>query len=158
MSVDVVLSAGAGEIVDEAYGELHPGLHPHYLALGEDFTRTALQELFALTVEGVRAREAVRVVAHAERIAEERYHAGFDLAEVQAAFNALEQAMWRRVVAAEEPAELLASVAVLSSVLGAGKDALARVYVHLAAHRHAPHVDVAALYGGTESTATAAAS
>ena len=76
---------------------------------------------------------------------------------MQAAFNALEQAMWRRLLAAEDPAALLASVGVLSSVLGAGKDALARVYVHLASYRHAPHVDVQALYGGTDGATAARA-
>jgi len=157
MSVDVVLSAASAEIVDEAYGELHPAAHPHYHALGEAVTRGYLTQLCDLVVQGVAAREAVHMVAHAERIAEERFHAGFDLAEVQAAFNALEQAMWRRVVAVEEPAEILVSVGVLSSILGAGKDALARVYVHLASYRHAPHVDVAALYGGTDGATTARA-
>jgi hypothetical protein len=155
MSVDVVLSVAADEIVDEAYGELHPSVHPHYHAMGEAETRQYLTRLFALVVQGVEAREAVHMVQHAEEIAEERFHAGFDLAEVQAAFNALEQAMWRRVVAVEDPSELLASVGVLSSILGAGKDALARVYVNLASYRHAPHVDVEALYGGTEGVTTA---
>ena len=156
MSVDVVLSGAADEIVDEAYGELHPAAHPHYHALGEALTRGYLVELFDLVVQGVAAREAVHMVQHAERIAEERFHAGFDLSEVQAAFNALEQAMWRRVAAVEEPRELLASVGVLASILGAGKDALARVYVHLASYRHVAHLDVEALYGGTEGAATAA--
>jgi len=157
MSVDVVLAAAAEDIVQEAYGELHPASHPHYHALGERLTRQYLADLFSLTVQGVAAREAVHMVQHAERIAEERYHSGFDLAEVQAAFNALEQAMWRRLLAAEDPAALLASVGVLSSVLGAGKDALARVYVHLASYRHAPHVDVQALYGGTDGATAARA-
>jgi hypothetical protein len=155
MSVDVVLSGAAMEIVDEAYGELHPSVHPHYHALGEVGTRKALNELFTLVVQGVQAREAVHMVQHAELIAQERYHAGFDLAEVQAAFNALEQAMWRRVVAVEGNGEILASVGVLSSILGAGKDALARVYVHLASYRHAPHVDVQALYDGTDGVTAA---
>jgi hypothetical protein len=151
MSVDVVLAGSAGEILDEAYGELHPSVHPSYQALGEETTRRYLEELFTLVVEGVSAREAVHLVQHAELIAGERFHAGFDLAEVQAAFNALEQAMWRRVATGEDPFELLASVGVLSAVLGAGKDALARSWVHLASARHAPHLDVQALYNGTES-------
>jgi hypothetical protein len=155
MSVDVVLRCSADEIVEEAYGELHPSVHPHYHALGESPTRSYLAELCGVVVRGVADREAVHMVEHAERIAEERYHAGFDLSEVQAAFNAVEQAMWRRVTTAEEPGEMLASVGVLSSVLGAGKDALARVYVLLASQRHAPHVDVAALYAGTDGATTA---
>jgi hypothetical protein len=149
MSVDAVLAGAAEEILDEAYGELHPWVHPHYQALGEVLTRRYLAELFTLVVTAVAAREAVPVVQHAQRIAAERFHAGFDLAEVQAAFNALEQAMWRRIAADAEPARL-ASVGVLSAVLGAGKDALACSWVALASARHARHLDVEALYGGTE--------
>jgi hypothetical protein len=155
MSVDVVLTNAATEIVDQALNELHPQAHPHYAALGEKVVRQYLTELFGLVVDGVTHREAVHLVQHAEQIAEERFHAGFDLGEVQAAFNALEQAMWRQIIAAEDGAELLTSVGMLSSILGAGKDALARVYVNLASYRHAPHVDVAALYGGTEGATVA---
>ena len=154
MSVDVVLTNSATEIVDEALNELHPQAYPHYSALGETVVRQYLTDLFDLVVQGVTNREAVHLVQHAEKIAEDRFHAGFDLGEVQASFNALEQAMWRRIVAVEDGAELLTSVGMLSSILGAGKDALARVYVHLASYRHAPHVDVAALYGGTEGATT----
>jgi hypothetical protein len=154
MSVDAVLAGAGDEIVDEAYAELHPSIHPNYHALGEALTRKYLTELFDQVLNGVVNREAVHLVHHAEEIAEDRFHAGFDLAEVQAAFNALEQAMWRRVVQLENSSELLVSVALLSSILGAGKDALARVYVHLASHRHAPHVNVEALYGGTEGLTT----
>jgi hypothetical protein len=156
MSVEVVLGQAADEIVDEAYGELHPSVHPHYRALGEAVTRGYLTELFTLVLDAVRHREAVHLVQHAEEIAEDRFHAGFDLSEVQAAFNAIEQAMWRRIVAVEhDTTELLASVGMLSSILGAGKDAVARIYVNLASARHAPHVDVQALYGGTEGATTA---
>ncbi|HEY6794848.1 MAG TPA: hypothetical protein VI248_09205 [Kineosporiaceae bacterium] len=155
MSVDVVLAGAVEEILDEAYGELHPSVHPHYVALGEALTRRCLAELFMLVVQGVAAREAVHMVQHAERIAAERFHAGFELAEVQASFNALEQAMWRRLASAEDPAQLVASVGVLSAVLGAGKDALARSWVSLASARHVRHLDVGALYEGTERAANA---
>ena len=154
MSVDVVLHDAASEIVDEAYEALHPQAHPHYAALGERLTREYLSDLFHQVVSGVVNREAVHLVQHAEQIAEERFLAGFDLAEVQAVFNALEQAMWRRIAAAEQGPELLASVGRLSAILGAGKDALARAYVRLASCRHAPHLDVQALYGGTEGATT----
>jgi hypothetical protein len=155
MSVDAVLGGAADQIVDEAYAELHPSIHPSYHALGEVLTRQYLTELCDLVISGVAHREAVHVVQHAEKIAEARFHDGFDLSEVQAAFNAVEQAMWRRVVRLEHSSELLTSVGLLSSVLGAGKDALARVYVRLASSRHAPHVNVAALYEGTEGVTTA---
>ena len=155
MSVDAVLAGAGDEIVDEAYAELHPTIHPHYHALGEVLTRKYLTALFDQVANGVANREAVHLVHHAEEIAEERFLAGFDLAEVQASFNAIEQAIWRRITQLENTNELLVSVGLLSSILGAGKDALARVYVQMASHRHAPHLDVAALYGGTEGATTA---
>ena len=154
MSVNAVLTGAASQIVNEAYAQLHPSIHPNYHALGEEVTRGYLIELFDLVVGGVEHREAVHLVQHAELIAEQRFHAGFDLAEVQAAFNALEQAMWRRILQLETSSELLNSVGLLSSVVGAGKDALARVYVNLASARHVPHLNVAALYQGTDGATT----
>jgi hypothetical protein len=154
MSVKAVLAGAADQIVDEAYTQLHPSIHPHYHALGEEVTRGYLTELFNLVLGGVERREAVHLVQHAELIAEQRFHSGFDLAEVQAAFNALEQAMWRQIVQLETSTDLLASVGLLSSVVGAGKDALARTYVNLASYRHAPHLNVAALYQGTDGATT----
>ena len=68
---------------------------------------------------------------------------------MQTAFNALEQTMWRRVVAAVPPDKVANCVGLLSSVLGAGKDAAARTYVRLAAHHHAPAMNVSALAEGT---------
>jgi hypothetical protein len=39
----------------------------------------------------------------------------------------------------------------MSTVLGAGKDALARTYVSLAGHRHVTSLDLSALFRGTGS-------
>ena len=91
------------------------------------------------------------MVRHSEVIAEERFHAGFDLGEVQAAFNALHEAMWRQVVVAEQPSALAESVGLLGTALGAGKDALARAYVSLASQRRVPSLDLSALSEGAAS-------
>lgn len=57
----------------------------------------------------------------------------------------------RGVVAAEPPSELAECIGLLGTVLGVGKDALARSYVSLASHRHVPSLDLSALCEGATS-------
>ena len=76
--------------------------------------------------------------------------AGFGITEVQTAFNAVEVVMWRRLVAIVPPQDLAEAVGLLSTVLGFGKDVLARRYVALASQRHVPTLDLSALFAGTE--------
>jgi hypothetical protein len=89
--------------------------------------------------------------SYCDQIAVARFNAGFDVSEVQAAFNALEVAMWRRIVSAEPETDLAEAIGLLSTVLGFGKDALARKYVSLASKRHVPSLDMSALFRGTNS-------
>ena len=69
---------------------------------------------------------------------------------MQTAFNTLEEAMWTRVIAAVPPADLAEAIGLLSTILGFGKDALARRYVSLASQRHVPTLDLTAMFAGTE--------
>jgi hypothetical protein len=59
--------------------------------------------------------------------------------------------MWRRVVAEVPAADLAEATGLLTTVLGFGKDALARSYVSLASRRHVPSLDLTALFRGTAS-------
>jgi RsbT co-antagonist protein rsbRD N-terminal domain len=148
VTVDDVLVKNRDLIIDQAYAALERAHAAHYEAIGEPLTRQRLTELFDFVVDSIRGRDLSPVVRAAESIAEERFHSGFDISEVQTAFNSLEEAMWRRVVAAEPPNELAECIGLLSTVLGAGKDALARTYVSLASHRHVPSLDLSALFLG----------
>ena len=69
---------------------------------------------------------------------------------MQTAFNALEEATWARMLAALEASQLAEALGLVTTVLGAGKDALARRYVSLAARAHAPSLDLRRLFAGTE--------
>ncbi len=148
MDVDSVLMAARQAVIDEAFAALSAAHAEHYDAGGEQLTRQRLGELFTLVVEGVRERALAPVIEYAEQVATERFEAGFGIDEVQTAFNALEVAIWRRVVAAEPPEQLARSIGLVATVLGAGKDALARTYVSLASRRHVPSLDLSALFGG----------
>jgi hypothetical protein len=66
---------------------------------------------------------------------------------VQVAINAMEEAAWRALVAELPTEELADALALVATVLGAAKDALAQEYVRLAADASAPAIDVGALFG-----------
>jgi hypothetical protein len=149
MDVHVLLENARTQVLDEAFAALESSHIAHYEAAGEPLTRQRLGDLHDLVVAAIRDRDLSGVVSYAHEVAVERFNAGFDISEVQTAFNSLEEAMWRRLVADEPHAELAEAIGLLSTVLGAGKDSLARTYVSLAGHRHVPSLDMTALFHGT---------
>jgi hypothetical protein len=151
--VDVadLLTQQRAELLDEAFASLKRSQTPHYERSGDDVTHDRLAELADLVVTALRDRQLGPVSQYCERVADERFEAGFTISEVQTAFNVSEEAMWRRVVASVPPAELPEAIGLLSTILGLGKDALARRYVSLASHRHVPTLDLTALFEGIEN-------
>lgn len=151
MELEALLVEAQAAVLDEAYATLRRAHVRHYEAAGEVYTRQRLADLFRLVVEAVGTRNLAPISEYAEGVAVVRFGQGFDIAEVQTAFNALEQAMWQRVVDAVGPDELAEAIGLLSTVLGFGKDALARKYVSLASRRHVPSLDMSALFAGADS-------
>ncbi len=149
MDLVEVLSEAKAEVLDEAAQGLARTHLGHYEASGAEEPRRRLEALFDVVIESVQSRELVPVVTYAEHIAHERFTSGFGIGEVQTAFNVLEEAMWRRVTAKVEPDALAESLGLLTTVLGVGKDALARTYVSLASHEHVQSLDLRALFRGT---------
>ena len=124
----------------------------HYDAAGELEIKGRLRELFDRLLESLEKQDLTPVVTHAHRIAEERFTSGYDLSEVQIALNALEAAIWARVFSAVEPDQFARTLGLVSTILGAGKDALARKYVSLATDTHTPSLNLRALFAGTDGT------
>jgi hypothetical protein len=60
----------------------------------------------------------------------------------------LEEAIWRVVIAQQPAQDLLESSGLIGTVLGAGKDALARQWVSLATKQHVTSLDLSALFQG----------
>src|SRR5512139_909639 len=56
----------------------------HYHRDGAEATRLRVEALYRHVARAVRARDLDDLLAHAARVARERFEAGFDLAEVQA--------------------------------------------------------------------------
>lgn len=151
MELAQMLIDSRDEVLDDAYAGLEGTTHAHYERAGEAFTRARMGELFDLVVAAISTRELAALSTHADTIASERFASGFDISEVQAAFNVLEVAMWRRVVAAAPLEELAEAVGLLSTVMGFAKDTLARKYISLASHRHVQSLDMSALFKGVSS-------
>ena len=144
------LESERGAIIDAAQAGLGRMAAQHYESAGEAEVSRRLEALFDRLVDALARRDLTAMVEHAQTVAEERFAAGYDLQEVQTAFNALEEATWARALETLEPAQLAEALGSVSTVLGCGKDALARRYVSLAAKNQAPSLDLRALFTGTE--------
>ncbi len=143
-----VLTQEAEAIVDSAASALERSGLRHYAQAGPDAARDRLDQLYTLVVTSVSTRDLVPMIDHATRIAHERFDAGFDISEVQTAFNVLEEAIWARVIDDMAPRDLAEALGMVGTVLGAGRDALACTYVSLAAHQRVPSLDLSALFRG----------
>ncbi len=149
MTVDQILHDRMNETISEAEKALSSARLTHYEKAGEEHNRQKLKALYTLTVRAIAERNLGPMLAHAETIARERFEAGFDLSEVQTAFNVLEEAMWKLIIKSLPPAEIGDAIGLVSTVLGAGKDKLARTYVTLASKSKAPSLDMRSLFAGT---------
>jgi len=149
MDVARMIKDAEETILEEACATLGRSHVTHYEAAGDAFTRQGMRDLLRLVADAIKDRDLAEMSVYAEQVARRRFDQGFDIAEVQAAFNALEEAMWRHLVDAAPPEELAEAVGMLSTVLGYGKDTLARTYVSLASSRHVPSLDLSALFAGT---------
>lgn len=138
------------EVVADALQGLARATLPHYTASGGEENRDRLARLYDLTAECVEARRLIPIVEYARGVARQRHRDGFDLHEVHTAFNVLEEVIWRRIVARMEPLQYPEAFGLVSTVLGAGKEALALEYVALAgSSRGGAGLDLSALFKGT---------
>jgi len=151
MNLVDVLSGSKETVLAEALRALERARLPHYEEAGTEVSRRRLEELFALVTRCLGERNLTPICQHSETVAAERYAAGFGIAEVQAAFNVLEESIWRVVVPQVPPKALIEATGLVGTVLGAGKDALARKWVSMASAQHVPTLDLSALFAGTHS-------
>ena len=143
-----VLTQQGDTIVESATKALEGSGLRHYAEAGPDAARDRLDQLYALVVASVSTRDLLAMIDHSTRIAHERFEAGFDISEVQTAFNVLEEAIWASIIDVMAPHDLAEALGLVGTVLGAGRDALACTYVSLATLQHVPSLDLSALFRG----------
>jgi hypothetical protein len=105
---------------------------PRYAAAGADETTARLDVLFETLLSAVESRDLTDVVDYARGLGTARSAAGYDLGEVQVAINALEEAVWLRIFESAPQPLVGEALRLVSTVLGAAKDALAQEYVEQA--------------------------
>ena len=118
-------------ILDDAIAALERGHAALSETVGTTEARRRLGALLAVVERSVDAHDPSPLVAYAQRTAQERFELGFDITEMQAAFNALEASLWHRLTTSMAGEDLIDAVSTVTTALGAGRDALARTYVTL---------------------------
>ena len=139
------------DVLREASAALHRSHLTHYIDAGSEVSDQRLEDLYVMVRACVAARNLVAITEFARNIAHQRFDAGYDSSEVQTAFNVLEEAIWHEVISSIPAEELVEAAGLVSTVLGAGKDELARTWVSLAASRRVPSLDLGALFQGAAS-------
>jgi urease accessory protein UreF len=137
------------QVISEAVLGLSRATLPHYAAGDAEQNTQRLAKLYDLTEECVRARTLVPIVSYARSLAGDRHKDGFGFQEVHTAINALEEAIWRTITAKLDPVHYPEAFGLVSTVLGAGKQALAIEWISLASEsRHVQSLDLSALFRG----------
>jgi len=144
-----LLKTDEQRILEAATQAIGRGQLTHYAKSSAETNRQRLRVLFGLVRQCIEQHTLLPMLEYVESVAEERFLTGFDLQEVQCGFNVLEEVIWREIAARLEPAQYPQAFGLAATVLGAGRDALARRYVSLASSTHVPSLDLSALFEGT---------
>jgi hypothetical protein len=147
MNLTQLLRESRAAVLSEALDGLTRATLPHYKVESAEKNGERLAKLFDLTQQCVDTHRLIPIVEYARNVARERYDGGFGLQEVHAAFNVLEEVIWRMIATKLEPLQYPEAFGLASTVLGAGKQALALEWVSLAGHHHAAQsLDLSAMF------------
>lgn len=136
--------------IDEALQGLERAALPHYSADLRAANRDRLERLYDLCLQCLSERSLLYICDYAHQVAEQRHRQGFHFQEVHIAFNVLEEVIWRLITSHLQPPQLVQALGQASTVLGAGKQALAIEFVRLAGHPDpAQSLDLSELFKGT---------
>jgi hypothetical protein len=151
MSTDLhrLVSAHAADMAEHVRAGLESEVTPHYSRLSDQLLRLRcgrLVDAFVASVDG----DSRPFLDYVNGIANERMAEGVGLDELQRALTLLEGSAWTTVVEGAGLEDLPADLGIVTTTIGAAKDALARRYV--AGPPSAGHgaVDVASLFAGTD--------
>ena len=131
MDASAVLASAEDRVIDEGVAALERSDLADGRSPGGD-KRRDVRQLFHLVVRCMRAGRAEPVIRPCEQIAAHSYAAGMDLAELLGPFNVLAEVLWRHLAGVLAGDELVPALGLLNTIVGAGKDAMARTYVSLA--------------------------
>lgn len=141
MDLNELLTKCSDTILNESLELMSRANLKHYEYGGAEQTRKKISRLLDLTQQSVEGKNLIPMITYIEKTAKQRFMSGFELQEVQTAFNVLEECIWKHILRVVPPSGQGNALALISSVLGSGKDALARTYVSLASEKPAEMID-----------------
>ncbi|HMV99082.1 MAG TPA: hypothetical protein PLL06_13255 [Acidobacteriota bacterium] len=146
MNLPQLLEFKRNDLINEALGILNQARLSHYDDAGYSQRRLYLIRLYDLMTQCIEQNDMVPMLNYIKALAEERFTTGFDLSEVQMAFNVMEEVIWKHILS-DLPAEKYPeALGMISTVLGTGKDYLANMYVSMASQHKATSIDLSDLY------------
>jgi len=148
MKLVEILVSNQTDIINEAFNSLQRSHLKHYDSSRADENWQRLAKLFDLTLNAIKTKNLVDMVNYSEKVAKERYEAGFDLHEVHTAYNVLEESLWKCIIKEVDSKELAESLGLIGTVLGTGKEALAISYVSLASKQKVKSLNLIQLFKG----------
>jgi hypothetical protein len=131
VSFQQIIENKSPEILSTAVLVLESARLKSYASEMTDTIWVRMRLLLEVAERCLRDRDGRPMIGYAEDLARKRYKAGCALHEIQTVFNSLEEALWEQMMSDVEPTEFLAAMGMVSSVIGMGKDAVARTYVEL---------------------------
>ena len=132
------MDAALASLFSERQGALAAGVEaallaqdaPHYRGAPREERRARVERLVAVFLEAVRAGGPAPFVDHVRAVAGERAAEGYELREVQHALSALEAQAWPLVTGAGgETDTIVRRLALVTGIVGRGKDELARSFL-----------------------------
>ena len=149
MNILECLHQNQTEIIRTAFDSLLRSNLKHYSTASANANWERIEKLFDLTFSCIKEKSLVELIEYSEKIAAERYNAGYDLHEVHAAYNVLEEAIWGIIINNLDPKDYGQALGLVSTVLGAGKETLALTYISLTGKKRPESLDLSELFKGS---------
>ena len=153
MNLVQLLEEKKDEVVEISTNALRESCLRHYQEVGTERCRYRYKRFFHFVLKSIKENNLMDIINYVRNVARERFRSGYDIQEVQIAFNILEEAMWHCImkdIKKIKPSELGKFLELISTVCGVGKDFLSDTYVFLSNKTRAPVLDVPALFAGTD--------
>jgi hypothetical protein len=121
----------------------------HYRRDGAQETRRRVEALYGLLIEAVRALDLKDLRAYAAQVARERLATGFELSEVEAAFAAVEDAIWHHALIRLPHYDQAWGIGLACTALAHGRAELSRAIEAGSRRAPPPSIDLTPLFHGT---------
>ena len=136
--VSAVLADARDRVVGEAVAALSERDQAGCFAASPAERHQDMEHLFDLIQRCVHEGHCEPIIGPSQQMAADGSAAGIEIAGIQAAFTVLEDVLWRNLADAVSGDQRPGTLRLVSVILGAGRDALARTYVSLASHPGGP--------------------